>query len=161
MSEGPISLRAEDAAPRTKPSNYPRIFAEQMAGRVKRPLGDLFGLTNFGVNLTHLAPGAVSALLHRHTVQDEFVYVVEGELTLVTDAGEAVLRAGDCAGFKAGGLAHRLVNRSDCEGAYLEIGDRSPGDSGSYPHDDLAAERVGDGWRFTHKNGEPYCLDEF
>ncbi len=129
MSQQPIranAVRAADVPPRTKPSNYPEPFFSRMAGRTKRPLGDLFGLTNFGVNLTTLAPGAMSALLHRHTTQDEFVYVLEGELVLVTDEGETPLKPGDCAGFAKAGIAHQLVNRSDAPATYLEIGDRTP-----------------------------------
>src|SRR5258706_9169209 len=95
----PVALVAAEAPPRTKPSNYPEPFASRMAGRVKRPLGDLFGLTNFGVNLTRLTPGAVSALLHAHSRQDEFIYILEGQPTLVTDAGETPLGPGMCAGF--------------------------------------------------------------
>ena len=111
-----------------------------MAGRVKRPLGDLFGLTNFGVNLTRLAPGAISALRHAHTKQDEFVYILEGRPTLVTDAGRTALEPGMCAGFKGGsGDAHHLVNETADDVVYLEIGDRIPGDSATYPDDDLAA----------------------
>jgi len=129
-----------------------------MAGREKRPLGDLFGLTNFGVNLTRLAPGAVSALRHAHSHQDEFVYVIEGHPTLVTDAGETQLAPGMCAGFKAGtGDAHHLVNRTKSDVLYLEVGDRTPGDEGSYPDDDLQAALGPDGkWRYTRKNGTPY-----
>src|SRR6266540_4621765 len=93
----PVSVRAREAPPRKKASNYPEPFASRMAAREKRPLGDLFGLTNFGVNLTRLAPGGVSALHHRHTRQDEFVYVLEGKPTLVTDGGEVQLRPGTCA----------------------------------------------------------------
>ncbi len=153
----PNAVRAADVPPRTKPSNYPEPFFSRMAGRTKRPLGDLFGLTNFGVNLTTLAPGAMSALLHRHTTQDEFVYVLEGELVLVTDDGETPLKPGDCAGFPKGGVAHQLVNRSDAPASYLEIGDRSPGDSASYPRDDLVAIlQPGGTWAFTHKDGTPY-----
>jgi uncharacterized cupin superfamily protein len=128
-----------------------------MAGRVKHPLGDLFGLTNFGVNLTRLAPGAVSALHHRHTKQDEFVYIVEGEPTLVADVGETPLAPGMCAGFAAGGTAHHLHNRSGRDVVYLEVGDRSAGDAASYPDDDIAAALGVDGrWVFTRKDGTPY-----
>jgi len=127
-----------------------------MAGRLKHPLGDLFGLRNFGVNLTELMPGAVSSLLHRHTRQDEFIYVLEGELTLVTDEGELVVTPRMCAGFAAGGLAHQIVNRLAAVGIYLEIGDRSPDDAVSYPADDLIAVREDDGWLFTRKDGSPY-----
>lgn len=153
----PVALRAEDAPARLKPSNYPEPFASRMAGRVKRPLGDLFGLTNFGVNLTRLAPGAVSALRHAHSRQDEFVYLLQGELTLLTDAGETRLTPGMCAGFKAGtGDAHCLRNDGAEEAVYLEVGDRSEGDVGSYPDDDLQAVRADGGWKFLHKDGTPY-----
>ena len=153
----PLAILAGDAAPRTKPSNYPEPFFSRMKGRMKRPLGDLFGLSNFGVNLTTLAPGGESALLHRHSKQDEFIYVVEGNPTLVTDRGEVELSPGMCAGFPAAGLAHQLVNRSNKPATYLEIGDRSPGDEGSYPNDDIAAALDADGkWVFTHKDGTPY-----
>lgn len=153
----PVAIVAAAAPPRVKPSNYPAPFAAMMAGREKRPLGDLFGLTNFGVNLTRLAPGARSALRHAHTLQDEFVYILEGAPTLVTDAGRTRLEPGSCAGFKAGtGDAHCLLNETDAPVVYLEIGDRTPGDEGSYPDDDLVAERVDGRWRFLHKNGTPY-----
>jgi uncharacterized cupin superfamily protein len=110
------------------------------------------------VNLTRLAPGATSALRHAHTKQDEFVYVLEGEPTLVTDEGETALRPGMCAGFKAGtGNGHHLVNRTDRDVVILEVGDRIAGDSATYPDDDLAAALGPDGrWRFTHKDGTPY-----
>src|SRR5881394_1605695 len=97
-----LAVVAADAAPRTKPTSYPEPFASRMRGRLKRPLGDLFGLTNFGVNLTRLAPGAVSALRHAHTRQDEFVYILRGHPLLHTDAGETALAPGMCAGFRAG-----------------------------------------------------------
>ena len=151
------SLKAREAPARAKKTNYPEPFASRVAGRDKRPLGDLFGLTNFGVNITRLAPGAMSALRHAHARQDEFVYVLEGHPTLITDAGEERLEPGMCAGFKAGsGDAHHLVNRTNADVLYLEIGDRSAGDSVVYPDDDLRAERAGDGWRFVHKDGTPY-----
>lgn len=154
----PVALDAASAPPRTKPSNYPEPFAARMAGRVKRPLGDLFGLTNFGVNLTRLAPGGVSALRHAHTRQDEFIYILEGEPTLVTDAGETPLKPGMCAGFKAGtGDGHHLINRGDRDAVYLEIGDRSPGDAASYPDDDIRATLTDTGqWVFTRKDGRAY-----
>src|SRR5437870_7517257 len=96
----PSAIDAAEAPLRIKPTNYPEPFASRMAGREKRPLGDLFGLTNFGVNLTRLAPGAVSALRHAHSRQDEFVYVLAGQPTLVTDVGDLPLQPGMCAGFK-------------------------------------------------------------
>ena len=111
MSSKPIALLALDASPRTKPSNYPEPFRSMMAGRIKRPLADLFGIKNFGVNITVVPPGSVSALRHAHTKQDEFVYVVSGSLILHTDLGETELTSGMCAGFSAGsGDAHSLLN---------------------------------------------------
>ncbi len=152
-----LAMKAAEALPRIKPSRYPQPFASRMCGRVKRPLADLFGLKNFGVNLTCLAPGTVSALLHQHSRQDEFVFVLEGELTLVTDQGETLVTAGMCAGFPANGLAHQLVNRSSRDALYLEIGDRTKGDRIFYPVDDLQGEMTRAGtWRFTHKDGTPY-----
>jgi uncharacterized cupin superfamily protein len=153
----PLAILAPDAPTRTKPSNYPEPFAAMVAGRVKQPLGDLFGLKNFGVNLTTLKPGGQSALMHRHSRQDEFVYILSGEPILATDHGEMQLGPGMCAGFPAGGVAHHLVNRTDRDVVYLEIGDRTPGDEGSYPNDDIAAALGADGkWQFTHKDGTPY-----
>jgi len=153
----PRSLVAEAVAPRALTSHYPAVFRPLVAGRQKRVLGDPFGLTNFGVNLTRLAPGAVSALLHRHARQDEFVYVLEGRPTLVTEDGEVQLAPGHCAGFKAtGGPAHQLVNRTTQDVVYLEIGDRLPGDSVDYPNDDVRAVHVDGAWRFTHKDGSAY-----
>ncbi len=160
MSDNPsklLAMIAADAPLRTKPSTYPEPFFSRMGGRLKRPLGDLFGLKNFGVNLTTLKPGGESALLHRHSKQDEFVYVVSGTATLVTDRGEVELSPGMCAGFPAAGVAHQLVNRSSSEVVYLEVGDRTPGDEGSYPNDDLQASLDADGkWVYAHKDGRPY-----
>lgn len=154
MMRAPI--RGNEAALRKTPSHYPEPFASRMAGRHKRPLGDLFGLRNFGVNLTTLEPGAVSALQHRHSRQDEFIYVVDGDLILVSEGHEWKLSAGMCAGFPAGGESHHLENRSSRPATYLEVGDRSEGDEATYPFDDLVAVRQRDAWRFTHKNGDPY-----
>ncbi len=156
-SETAVAIDAASAPPRTKASNYPEPFFSRMAGRTKRPLGELFGLGNFGVNLTRLAPGGESALLHSHGKQDEFIYVMEGEPTLVTGAGEVALRAGVCAGFPAGGVAHQIVNRTSRDVVYLEIGDRTAGDEVEYPVDDIQAVLGADGkWRFAHKDGGPY-----
>jgi uncharacterized cupin superfamily protein len=128
-----------------------------MAGREKRPLGDVFGLSNFGVNLTRLAPGAVSALRHAHSRQDEFIYVLHGRPVLHTDAGETQLVPGMCAGFRAGtGDGHRLINRTSEDVVYLEVGDRTAGDVGTYPDDDIQAVLVEGKWQFTHKDGTPY-----
>ena len=128
MTNTPPALVTADAAPRTKPSNYPEPFASRMDGRVKRPLGDLFGIESFGVNLTRLKPGALSALHHQHSRQDEFIFVVEGEPTLVIDAEERQLRPGMVAGFPAGGAAHHLENRTERDCVILEVGDRAQGD---------------------------------
>lgn len=153
----PVAIAAAEAPARTKPSNYPEPFASRMAGRQKRPLGDLFGLTNFGVNLTRLAPHAASALRHAHSRQDEFIYILQGHPTLHTDEGMTRLSPGMCAGFKAGtGNGHRLLNETAQEVVYLEVGDRTPGDEGSYPDDDLKALLVDGQWRFVHKDGSPY-----
>jgi uncharacterized cupin superfamily protein len=154
----PAALRAADAPPRAKQGGYPEKMAAMVAARVKRPLGDLFGLTNFGVNITTLGPGAYSALRHAHAKQDEFVYVLEGEPTLITDAGETPLQPGMCAGFKAGSSdAHHLHNRTRKDVVLLEVGDRSSGDSVQYPDDDVVAVYGADGkWRYTKKDGTPY-----
>jgi uncharacterized cupin superfamily protein len=153
----PVALDTAKVAPRTKSSNYPEPFFSRMTKREKRTLGDLFGLANFGVNLTRLFPNGESALRHAHTTQDEFVYILEGEPTLITDEGETQLKPGMCAGFKAGtGNAHRLVNRTDRDVVFIEVGDRSPGDSVTYPDEDIAAVLVEGRWRFTHKDGTTY-----
>lgn len=152
-----VANLAAEATPRTKPSIYPEPFASRMTGREKRHLGDVFGLTNFGVNLTRLAPNAISALRHAHTRQDEFIYILEGSPVLITDAGETQLSPGMCAGFRAGtGNAHQLVNRTGEEVVYLEVGDRTAGDAVVYPDDDLQAVNVDGAWRFSHKDGTPY-----
>jgi uncharacterized cupin superfamily protein len=130
----PVAVVAAEAPLRAKPSSYPEPLASRMAGRRKAPLGDLFGLTNFGVNLTRLLPGTVSALRHAHTKQDEFVYILQGHPTLHADEGRTRLAPGMCAGFKAGsGNAHCLIN-----------------------DDDLKALLVDGKWKFLHKDGSPY-----
>lgn len=126
------------SVPEVRGSGYPEPFKSRMGDRVKRRLGEAFGLTQFGVNLVVLAPGGQSALRHWHTLEEEFVFLLEGELVLVTDAGETTLRAGDCAGYPAGvGNAHHMVNRSAALARYLEVGGRCPGDVAFYPDDDL------------------------
>jgi uncharacterized cupin superfamily protein len=159
MSDGkPVAVIAAEVAPHARQTNYPEAFKSLMARREKRRLGDVFGLANFGVNLTRLAPGGISALRHAHARQDEFVYVLEGEPTLVSDSAEMQLGPGMCAGFKAGtGDAHHLVNRTGRDIVFLEIGDRSPGDTVEYPDDDVAATLAADGsWRYTRKDGTPF-----
>ena len=150
----PVAITAADAPPRAKPSNYPPPFAKTLGGRVKQPLGDVFGLRNFGVNRTSFAPGATSALFHAHSRQDEFIYVLSGELVLRYGESETLLTAGMCAGFAAGGAAHQLVNRSTQEAVILEVGDRSVGDAVTYPEDDLRAMMGEDGkWCYTRNDG--------
>jgi uncharacterized cupin superfamily protein len=157
--ESPIAIVAADAPPRAKQTVYPPHFAKLVAGRSKHPLGELFGLENFGVNLTRLAPGGMSSFRHAHTKQDEFVYVLAGHPTLVTDRGPTRLAPGMCAGFRAGtGDAHHLKNETEGEVVYLEVGDRTPGDTASYPDDDLRAEQVDGAWKFSRKDGTPFNL---
>ena len=152
-----MAIVAAEAPLRAKPSSYPEPFAARMAGRRKQPLGEVFGLTQFGVNLTRLLPGAVSALRHAHSKQDEFVYILQGHPTLHTDQGRMRLSPGMCAGFKAGsGNAHHLVNDTEDDVLYLEVGDRTPGDEGTYPDDDLKALQVDGQWTFVHQDGSPY-----
>lgn len=157
MNKPKSALRAKDAPLRNRPSNYPEPYRSRMAGRFKQPLGDIFGLSNFGVNQTRLEPGAVSALRHCHTKQDEFIFVLEGNPTLITEEGELQLEPGMCAGFKAGsGNGHQLVNKSLRDVIYLEIGDRTPDDTVTYPDDDLQAVLVDGNWIFTRKDGSVY-----
>src|SRR5512138_541491 len=125
-TELPIAVRALDVPPRAQASVYPEPFATRMKGRHKRALGDFFGLANFGVNLTRLTPGAVSALRHAHSKQDEFVYILQGHPTLHIDEGRTRLAPGMCAGFKAGtGNGHHLINETNEDVVYLEVGDRT------------------------------------
>ena len=153
----PEAIRAADAAPKKKQTSYPEPFASRVAGREKRPLGDVFSLSNFGVNLTRLKPGAISSVRHAHTRQDEFVYVLEGHPTLVTDAGETVLAPGMCAGFKAGdGDGHHLQNRSSADATFLEMGTRLPGDGTHYSDIDMIAPPGGNPARYCHRDGTPY-----
>ncbi|MBW4663082.1 MAG: cupin domain-containing protein [Chroococcus sp. CMT-3BRIN-NPC107] len=138
-------------------SNYPEKFKPVVAGRVKKRLGNAALLQNFGVNLVELAPGSASALRHWHDKQDEFIYVLSGKITLVTEEGEETLTVGDCAGFPAGvANGHCLINRSQEIATYLEIGDRTPNDKVTYPDDDLIAENGSTGWIFSHKDGTMY-----
>ena len=152
----PIAVVAGELPERPKPSFGP--FTARLSARQKRVLGDVFGLTNFGVNLTRLPPGAISALRHAHTRQDELVYILEGEPILITSTGETPLKPGMCAGFRAGtGDAHQLVNRGTSDAVFIEVGDRSAGDQVAYPDDDLEAILGPDGkYQYRHKDGTPY-----
>jgi uncharacterized cupin superfamily protein len=136
---------------------YPAAFAEGLKGRIKRALGDAGGLTQFGVNLTTLEPGAISALRHWHSAEDEFIYVLSGEVTLITDAGAEMLTAGMAATFPAGNAdAHQIVNRSSTAATYLEVGTRAPDDEITYPDVDLHRIKRNGRGTFVRKSGEPY-----
>jgi uncharacterized cupin superfamily protein len=137
-------------------SSYPSPYDRPCAERFRRRLGDAAGLTQFGVNLTRLPAGSWSSQRHWHSVEDEFIYVLQGEVVLVTDGGEEILRAGECAGFAAGVAdGHHLQNRSTADALILEIGSRRQGeDETTYPDIDLKAEKGRAG--YSHRNGEPY-----
>jgi uncharacterized cupin superfamily protein len=156
VKQSPIS--AESISAPLGKTIYPEPYAALLKGRRKRKLGEYFGLTHFGINLTHLAPGAVSALAHSHSKQEEFILILEGSPTLVLDGEEFILHSGDCYGFKAGtGIAHQLINRSEGNVTYLEVGDRTEGDEVEYPNDDLKATQLPNGqWSFHHKDGRIY-----
>lgn len=151
-------IAAIDIEVNTQKSLYPEPFASMMEGRVKRKLGDYFGLTNFGINLTELKPGAMSALKHHHLTQDEFIYILTGTATLILGNDEFLMQPGDCFGFeKARGIGHQLLNKTSQTLTYLEIGDRSPNDKAEYPDDDLMAISEKNGsWSFLHKDGSRY-----
>jgi uncharacterized cupin superfamily protein len=136
---------------------YPAEFQAECRGRHKQALGDVVGLTQFGVNITRIEPGQASSLRHYHEQEDEFIYMLEGELVLIENDGEVVLRSGDAAGFKANsGNAHRLVNRSDRDAIYFEVGTRSANERVHYPDVDLVMERDPTSRNYLHKSGEPY-----
>ncbi len=157
MTETLKPINPQNVPPRAKRSIYPEPFATKIGLRDKRILGDLFGISNFGVNFTTLAPMAQSALKHAHTTQDEFIYIIEGNPTLYIGCEEFTLSAGEVFGFAKGGAAHHLVNNTDKTVTYLEIGDRAPNDICAYPDDDLKAQADENGkWQFTHKDGTPY-----
>lgn len=144
------------AVPERRGSGYPAPFHEIAKDRSRKPLGDAAGLTQFGVNLLRLPPGAGSSQRHWHSCEDEFVYVVSGELTLISDRGEELLRAGDCAGFpKNDGDGHRLINKSDRVATCLEIGTRAAEDVTIYSDIDMKIDKA-KGGGFTHKDGTPY-----
>ena len=146
--------------PKDLPANlgtfYPPPYDQPCRARERRKLGDAAGLTQFGVNLLRLKPGVWSSQRHWHTEQDEFVYVVSGEVVLVTDAGEEILKAGDCAGFKAGDRdGHHLQNRSNADALLLEIGTRVTNDAGEYPDIDMVF-KMGVPPIYLRKDGMPY-----
>lgn len=160
MSENnPHQLPALDPATvsEIRSVGYPEPFESRMGDHRSRRLGEACGLTKLGVNRVTLAPNAQSALRHWHTLEDEFVYVLSGEVTLVTDAGEQLLTSGMCAGYPAGNRdGHHLINQSDQPVLYLEIGSRIEGDSCFYPDDDMMWIDAEDGFRAAHKDGSAY-----
>jgi uncharacterized cupin superfamily protein len=157
MSLKPPALDPSTVAPRST-SGYPEPFRSRVLPREKRALGDALGLTKIGVNLTTLPPGKESSMRHFHTLEDEMIFVVEGEVVLLTDEGEQLLTAGMCAGFASGATnGHQLVNRSDRPVRYLEISNRHPEDVADYPDVDLALRRAADGkFVFLRKDGTAY-----
>jgi uncharacterized cupin superfamily protein len=145
------SLKSDSA------TGYPEPFRQIVLGRVRKRLGNAAGLTQFGVNLTALKPGAASTQRHWHAAEDEFVYMLAGEVVLCEDGSEVTLRAGDAAGFKAGvANGHCLMNRSSSDAVYLEVGTRALAERTEYPDIDMRAERDEKGTRYLHKSGEPY-----
>lgn len=144
--------------PESNATGYPEPYKSQNAGRFNRRLGDHAGLRNFGVVMTRIVPGGRSSQRHAHSRQDEFVYVLQGEVVMATNAGEQVLKAGMCAGFPAGGgEAHCFINRSQADVLLLVAGDRTAGDVVDYPDVDLRGAYGNDGrFHFTHKDGSPY-----
>jgi uncharacterized cupin superfamily protein len=145
-----------NSIPERRGTNYPEQFSGPMQDRIRQCLGDAAGLTQFGVNLLQLSPGAWSAQRHWHSAEDEFVYIVSGEVVLVTNEGEQVLRAGDCAGFPAGAAnGHHLINRSNAVAVCLEVGTRNPAqDAVDYPDIDMVCSPGRDGYQ--HRDGTPY-----
>jgi len=138
-------------------TGYPEPFRQAVAGRLRRRLGNAVGLSQFGVNLTTLKPGAWSSQRHWHECEDELVYVLEGEVVLCEDDGETVLKPGDAAGWKANAPnGHCLINRSSRDAVFLEIGARAPRERASYPDIDMRMERDASGSRYLHESGEPY-----
>ena len=152
----PVPILADSVAPESG-SSYPEPFKSLMGSSVWRALGDQFGLTQFGINLETLKPGDQSSLRHWHTLSDEFIYMMEGELILRMNDGEFILRPGMCMGFKAGDRnAHHLINRSNADAKFIVIGTRAPNDLAFYPDDDLAWLDTPEGRVAVHKDGTRY-----
>jgi uncharacterized cupin superfamily protein len=157
VSGPPVPKIDIDSLSSDSATGYPEPFRKVVQGRSRKRLGNAAGLTQFGVNLTTLKPGAASALRHWHSSEDEFVYMLVGEVVLCEDSGEVVLRPGDAAGFKAGVAdGHCLVNRSDSDAVYLEVGTRAVRETAEYPDVDLRMERDEKSARYVHKSGERY-----
>ncbi len=145
------------ALPLDTATRYPEPYAQAVVGRARQRLGNAVGLTQFGVNLTRLKPGAASSQRHWHANEDELVYILEGEVVLCEDGGETVLKPGDCAAWKAGvPNGHCLVNRSARDAVFLEVGSRAARERAEYSDIDMRVERDEHGARYVHKSGEPY-----
>jgi uncharacterized cupin superfamily protein len=159
MTKVPAVVDA-NAVEKKRGSGYPEIYRNQVKDRARARLGDLFGLTQFGVNIVTLEPGSWSSHRHWHGKEDEFIYVVEGEVTLVDDDGPHVLRPGMCAGFKAGsGNGHHLQNNSKAPCTYLEVGTRADVDSVTYSDIDMKAVKArGGNWKFVKKDGTEFPI---
>jgi len=146
-----------DKLPVDTSCGYPEEFRRDIVGRERRRLGNAVGLDQYGVNLCRLKPGAASSQRHWHRHEDEFIYMLEGEVVLAEDGGETILRAGDAAGWKAGvGDGHRLINRTDRDAVFLEVGTRAPREAVDYPDIDMRMEREGKAQRYVRKDGTPY-----
>ena len=146
------------AVPERNTTSYPEPFRQAVSGRFFRALGQAGNLTQFGVNLVRLTPGAWSSQRHWHEKEDEFLMVLEGELVLVEDEGETILHAGDAAGFKAGvPNGHHLLNRTERDAVFLVVGSRAPAERAHYPDVDLAYEAIEGRVRYTNKAGEPFA----
>ncbi len=146
-----------DKLPLDSATKYPAPFRDVVKGRARQRIGNAGGLTQFGVNLLRLKPGAASSQRHWHQNEDEFVYMLEGEAVLCEDGGETVLKPGDAAAWKAGvANGHCLVNRSKSDAVFIEVGARAPAERVVYPDIDMVMVRDGNDQRYTHKSGEPY-----
>ncbi len=146
-----------DAVPTDASTNYPKPFDKVVQGRSRKRLARAAGLTQFGVNICTLKPGAASSQRHWHENEDEFVYVLEGEVVLVEDGGETVLKPGDAAAWKAGiANGHTLVNRTNRDAVFIEVGTRAASERAHYSDIDMMVTRDDRGFRYTRKNGEPY-----
>jgi uncharacterized cupin superfamily protein len=146
-----------DKVPLDTATRYPEPFCRTVVGRERKRLGNALGLDQFGVNLARLKPGAASSQRHWHAHEDEFVYMLEGELVLIEDGAETVLKPGDAAGWKAGtATGHCLINRTERDAVYIEIGTRAAAEKVDYPDIDMRFERVGTKGRYLHRSGEPY-----
>lgn len=158
MSKPARSIAVEaDSVEERRGTIYPKPYDAGFEKRIKRALGDVFGMNQFGVNLVTLEPGAMSSQRHWHAREDEFVYVLDGVITLVTDEGEAALSPGMAAGFPAGEQnGHHLINRTEASARYLEVGTRSPDDEVDYPDVDMKARKKDGRWSLTRKDGTSF-----